>query len=220
MTPPKAFFDELAAESDRLKETPKAAAAFIVYCALDPGERSLALVAAKMGMRPASVRLVKKWSAQNRWQERVKKYDLAAAAEELRQSEQAVRQMNERHALSATSAQVVAWEYISSLMKQKKLSSLAAVQLLKIVYDVERVSRGGETERATVKLTGPDGGPVETTNRVMVYLPQKDALPSITVESDQASTRSLPVPVSESVEDIKRRLEQQVAAYLSPKRNA
>ena len=211
--PRSQFFDQMGKESTQLHETPKAQAAFLIYCTMGQG-RTLSKVVTQMGAKPSYLRILKEWSGKYRWQERVKQYDLETAQEELRQAEKELKKMNEKHAASASAAQLTALEYVHKLIKNNKLGSIAAVQWLKNSFDLERLARGGSTEAATVKLTGPDGGAIVTDSTVRVYLPQKDPAPGIITESGDV-VQALPVP--ETAESLKQRLARQVAAYLHPK---
>jgi hypothetical protein len=58
------------------KETPKAAAAFLVYQELGPG-RTMAKAAAELGRKPGYRRQLEQWSRRFHWQARVAEYDHA-----------------------------------------------------------------------------------------------------------------------------------------------
>lgn len=205
------FFDKMNREGAVLRETNKAHSAFLAYAAMGPS-RSLDKLCAQMGAKPGYARVLYEWSRKHHWQRRVREYDVEAAQEELRQADKELRKMNDRHAQTAMSAQVTALEYVMWQIKNKKLSSLAAVTMLKDFFKLERDARGATSDHTRVEVSGPAGGPVELDSYVRVYLPQKDALPNV-VSSDPATPLALPAG-GESVEDIKRRLAEQISAYL------
>ncbi len=156
------------------KETPRAAAAFADYCALGPG-RSLAKLAARNGDTPSKIRSLKRqyeaWSSEHGWQERVKLYDRERAEERRLKLEAEIEAMNARHAGIGQKAAEQAIQQIERLMAAQEFGSYAAVQLLKISTDLERLARGAPTERQ--ELTGKDGEPVASFRAVFV-LPALD----------------------------------------------
>lgn len=154
-------------------ETPKAAQAFHEYCLLE--DRSLAKLASSWKLsnnKPASnLRQLAEWSRLHDWSERVKQYDLERAQEKQRKKDDAIQQMNERHAMIGTTHQVKAIKQIEALIKIEKFGSQAVVQLLKLAIDVERDARGVNVKK--LELTGKDGGPVETEHtQVVFYVPK------------------------------------------------
>jgi hypothetical protein len=148
------------------RETPKAAAAFAVYCTLGPTNRSLKALAAHLGKSPGYESILSRWSKEFRWQERVKKYDLdlieRKAESERKKHEQEIEQMNDRHASIGVTQQLKAIEQINALIKAQSFGAIASVQLLKFATDLERLARGAPTEQKQLALTGKDGGAIET----------------------------------------------------------
>lgn len=137
-----------------MRETPRAAAAFEEYCAFGPS-RSLRKLADKTGTKLAQLG---EWSREHQWQERVKAYDAERIEERRRKQEAEIEKMNERHAMIGTTQQAKAIKQIEALIEAKSFGSMAAVQLLKLATDLERLARGAPTEHTA--LTGQDGGPV------------------------------------------------------------
>lgn len=146
-----------------MRETPRAAAAYEEYAAMGPS-RSLRKLADKSGTKLAQLG---EWSTEHGWQERVKLYD-AERIEERRQKQEAeIEKMNERHALIGTTQQAKAIKQIEALIEAKSFGSMAAVQLLKLATDLERLARGVATDRQ--EITGKDGEQLQS--GVVVYLP-------------------------------------------------
>lgn len=139
-----------------MRETPLAAAAFQEYCALGPG-RSLRKLAESKQKYNKSVSLLMRWSADHQWQERVKHYDAERIEEQRQKREAEIEAMNERHALIGISQQAKAIKQIEDLIAAKSFGSMAAVQLLKLATDLERVARGVETDRTEVIAAGNVG---------------------------------------------------------------
>lgn len=144
-----------------MRETPKAAAAYEEYAAMGPS-RSLRKLAEKLHQSsPESspvIETIKVWSKAHHWQDRVKLFDAERIEERRLEQEEAIRKMNERHAMIGTSQQARAIKQIEALIEAKSFGSMAAVQLLKLATDLERVARGASTEQ--VAITGKDGGPI------------------------------------------------------------
>lgn len=136
-------------------ETNKAAAAFDEYCELGPG-RSLAKLAKKLDK---NVGQLERWSSQFQWVLRAREYDREQAAERRHAQEEAVARMNEEHALLGQTQAQHAVKLIEDLIIEQRFTPAAAVQLLKISVDLERVARGASTEQ--IALTGKDGGAIE-----------------------------------------------------------
>lgn len=155
-----------------MRETPKALDAFNEYCLLGP-TRSLRKLAEKLDQtnsKPiASEATIMLWSTQHNWQERVKEYDNARADERRIKREAEIEKMNERHAMIGTTQQAKAIKQIEALIDAKAFGSMAAVQLLKLATDLERLARGAPTERS--EQTGLDGEPLQPV-QVVVYLPK------------------------------------------------
>jgi hypothetical protein len=149
-----------------MRETPEASLAFEQY--YDLGEdRSLALLAQKKRQEiiaenqdatrkiPTEAALLtnlKKWSSEHKWQERVIARDRASAERERRKRDKAIEAMNERHAMIGTTQQAKAIKQIEALIEAKSFGSMAAVQLLKMATDLERLARGAPTEEISVTI--------------------------------------------------------------------
>lgn len=132
----------------RLKrETPRAAAAYNVYAAMGVG-RSIAKLHRELQNNPdwhsavPTLRRMEEWSSSHRWQERVKAYD-AERIEEQRQAKEAIKeQTNAEHYSIGMAATQVAVEQINRLIEKEKFGSQAAVQLLKLATDLQRLALG------------------------------------------------------------------------------
>lgn len=157
-----------------MRETPKALAAYEEYAAMGPS-RSLRKLAEKWDKSGTKAGQVFKqlgiWSSEHQWQERVKVYDAERIDERRRKHELEIEQMNSRHALIGTSQQARAIKQIEALIEAKAFGSVAAVQLLKLATDLERVARGVETDRTEVVSTGSVGF-----YAAAVQLPQKQPI--------------------------------------------
>ena len=157
-----------------MEESSKALTAYTEYEALGPG-RSLAKLCEALGKSSGYTRQLETWSSQFHWQTRTKAYDavqIAKEAEEKRRKrDEAIEAMNERQALIGTTQQSRALKMIDELIKAEKFGSYAAVQLLKLAIEVERLARGAPSTQH-IKLTGKDNGPIQTSG-IAIYLPQK-----------------------------------------------
>lgn len=154
-----------------MRETPRAAAAFDEYCLLGPG-RSLRKLAEKLKQthsKPiATESTLMAWSTEHNWQERVKLYDKERIDEKRRKQEAEIDRMNEEHALLGRTQALRAVKQIEELIKAQKFGSQATVQLFKVSTDLERLARGGVTERSEV--TGAESGLVQA----IFYMPKVD----------------------------------------------
>ena len=157
-----------------MRETPKALAAYEEYAAMGPS-RSLRKLAEKLSQtipKPSpTIETIKLWSSEHQWQERIKVYDAERIDERRRKHELEIEKMNERHAVIGTSQQVRAIKQIEALIEAKAFGSVAAVQLLKLATDLERVARGVETDRTEVVSSGSVGF-----YAAAVQLPQKQPI--------------------------------------------
>ena len=79
----------------KLRETPKAAAAFYEYCLLGH-DRSLVKLAYKLGKTSAYTRCLETWSSQHNWQERVKQYDADQAAKQIEIQDKIIAEEREK----------------------------------------------------------------------------------------------------------------------------
>ncbi len=163
-------------EQNDPQETPEAAAGYAEYAAMGQGRSLEGLVQQRVqNGSKASRRLatIKEWSSKYNWQERIKLYDAAQIERERVKRQKAIDAMNDRHAMIGTTQQAKAIEQIKALIEAKSFGSMAAVQLLKLATDLERVARGAPTERSEV--TGQDGEPLTTGGaQVIFYLPKVD----------------------------------------------
>lgn len=154
-----------------MRETPKASAAFHEYCLLGPS-RSLRKLADRLHQftpkSPPGIDTLKMWSSEHNWQERVKEFDKEQAEERLRKQQQEIEKMNQEHALLGRTQALRAVKQIEELIKVQKFGSQAAVQLLKVATDLERLARGAATDRQ--EITGSGGAPFQT----IFYLPKVD----------------------------------------------
>lgn len=160
-----------------MRETPKAAAAFEEYAAMGPS-RSLRKLAEKLHQSSPeaspTIETIKVWSREHNWQERVKPYDAERIEEKRRKQEAEIEAMNQRHALIGTSQQAKAIKQIEALIEAKSFGSMAAVQLLKLATDLERLARGVETDRTEVNANVTAAGAIGFYQAVQ--LPQKTPL--------------------------------------------
>lgn len=146
----------------------KEEAAFREYCALGPG-RSLEklfqffqnttkiLPGEQEAFKPKLPQL-KDWSRKHNWQARVLKWDQDQFEARMKKREAEREKMDERHAQIGVSQQMRAIQRIEQLMKADNFNAQATVQLLDLSTKLERIARGGATERKEV--SGPAGGAI------------------------------------------------------------
>lgn len=161
---------------EQKQETPKAYAAFLEYCALGP-VRSLEKLATTWktyGKPTANLRQLETWSSAHKWQDRVKLYDAERAEEKRLKNEAAIDAMNERQALMGMEQQERAVAQIEELMQAKSFGSIAAVQLLKMATELERLARGADSNKMKIEHSGS----IETTGRIAIVLPPKNPPPA------------------------------------------
>lgn len=136
------------------QESTRAAAYFEEYAAMGP-ERSLEKLAKQLyetqedernTKETTWLRKLKEFSIQHNWQERIKERDREVAREKRRKYEEERQRMNDEHALLGRTHALRAAKMIQELSEQGRMSSTAAVTLLKIATDLERLARGAETE--------------------------------------------------------------------------
>ena len=167
------------------QETPKAALAFEAYCDLGPGNRSLRALADKTGTKLSQLGV---WSRTYEWVARASAFDKEQVEKERRKREREedqkrrkkeaeIEAMNERHASIGVTQQKLAIEHLKRLADANAIGPYAAVQLLKLATDLERVARGEPTEHTQV--TGNVG--------VSIYLPEKQTLPEGQTNGDSES---------------------------------
>jgi phage FluMu protein gp41 len=140
----------------------KSEALFAQYAAMGP-ERSLAKLAELLGKPPSYKRQLERMSSENSWQARARQYDAARAEEERRERDKERRErmakweeererMDMEHALLGRTHALRAAKQIQDLIEAKRFGSQAAVQLLKISTDLERVARGADTSSTRVQV--------------------------------------------------------------------
>jgi hypothetical protein len=144
-------------ESTKL-ESAKAFNALAVYLTLGP-DRSLPQLAEALGKQPGYLGQLKKWSSFYGWQEKCRVHDIEMAKTRLQKCEVEIEAMQTRHIQIALQGQRKALARIQELCDSQELPATAAVQLLKLSLDLERVARGAATEQ--IALTGADNGPLE-----------------------------------------------------------
>lgn len=136
-----------------MDETPKAAAAYAEYEAMGVS-RSLAKLAEQHQQYAKSIPLLKRWSSEHHWQERVKAFDLAQIEAKRLERERQIELMNERHAQIGVTLQAKALKQIEALIQAGKFGSQATVMALKLALDSERLARGDVTERVEQQQNG------------------------------------------------------------------
>lgn len=123
-----------------LQETPRAAAAFLEYCAMGTA-RSLAKLSASYGKNTTYIRQLEKWSSDYKWQERVKQYDAdqARARDEIIAAERA-KVFTSGYALMHKRV-----EQLNALVE--KLIEMVADESKVWVPDVKSIGTGPTAER-------------------------------------------------------------------------
>lgn len=185
-----------ASESDKkqARETPRAIAAFALYCEMGPGTRSLAKLQVELAKQnqPAQLKTLKTWSRSFGWQKRVSEYDMSVAAERRAKLEKAIEDMNLRHVMMAVNQQLKMTTLIDELIKRKKFGSMAATTLLKLSLDLERLARGAPTEQSKVEVGFDQEMPlkiVTTWDRALTNIPAdnlgaSEGAPDLEAESE------------------------------------
>lgn len=142
----------LRARNFRAAET-----AFAQYCALGSrvGARSLKKLARQNCLSEVNYRTLRRryemWSARDDWQRRVVEYDLEQAQRKQAKREEELDKMEEEHALVARQGVLLAAKRIKELMDEGKFGPHSSVQLLEVASKLERIARGGATERIEAK---------------------------------------------------------------------
>lgn len=146
-----------------MRETADAVTAFEQY--YDMEDRSLVKLAQEMHQKQSKsspitiLSHLKRWSVAHEWQRRIIERERAIAEKERKRRQKEIEKMNDEHAMLGQNQALRAVKQIQELIDAKKFGSQAAVQLLKVSTDLERVARGASTEQ--IALTGRDGGPIE-----------------------------------------------------------
>ena len=167
-----------------MPESAKAAAAYANYEALGETRSLPKLLAwyqeqaekqlkATEGDKPAiyipHLSVLKEWSSKYSWQERTHQFDEAQREEKRRKRVAELDRMDEEHAVMGRTASIRAADLLRQRMEKNDIGAYALVQLLKVGTDLERLARGGATERSEV--TGPNGEPLAGV-QVVFYLPK------------------------------------------------
>lgn len=128
-------------------ETPRAAAAFQIYAAMGMG-RSIVKLHRELqanlnwSSKVPALRRLEEWSSAHKWQERVKAYDAERIEEDRLAKEALKEQTNREHYDLGLTATQVAVNTINNLIEREKFGSQAAVQLLKLATDLQRLALG------------------------------------------------------------------------------
>jgi hypothetical protein len=146
---------------DRLtRETPKAWRAFELYRDMGLG-RSYAKVAQELpnqtraGRLGVSVQLIKRWAKEFQWQDRVKAFDAHEARIASGERQDAIREMNERHANIAQHLQAKVIERLATV-NPADLTIGQLPKYLEAAVKVERLARGATTENVGLTAAAPD----------------------------------------------------------------
>lgn len=164
-----------------LQETPRAAAAFLEYCAMGTARslRKLAGLRDESGTKAVQIfKQLGEWSARYKWQERIKQYDAEQIRERVAKKQAKRDEMEDRHAKEAKEEQEWAREVLES-GKERDYISLAAVQLLKNSREDERKALF-EDERPADQQPGQLIG-------IAIYLPQKHSLREDSIDGSSES---------------------------------
>jgi len=173
-------------------ESPQAFAAFTLY--RDGGyQRSCVKVAQELGK---SRTLINRWSSRHGWVSRARAYDQHADREWQLELLQRRREAARRNAdLARVAFQRVAKALAS--LNAGEMDAQAIAQLINSASKLEQLALGGPT--ATVELTGPGGGPVQTADMTLLTDEERRArLAQLRDELDRRLALS-PAPVDEDV---------------------
>lgn len=137
----------------RVRETAKAAAAYLAYEAMPAQERSIRKLAESNHKYSKSVSLLLRWSTQHNWVERVAAYDERIAEVKRKKREVEIEQMDERQSTygRASLASAVTW-LTNHFANEATIPD--AIRLMKVAYELERLARGAATSKveADVKM--------------------------------------------------------------------
>jgi hypothetical protein len=132
-------------------ETPKAFAAWQVYRGILASERSYQAAARELGRNRA---LVVDWAKRFRWQERIAAWDAHVEDLRVKAQEDAIREMDERHALIALKTLEKILERLTGddekgviALNPSLLSPQDIARLSEVAVKIERLARGSETDR-------------------------------------------------------------------------
>lgn len=139
------------------KETAKALAAYREYELMGP-DRSLAKVRQKYGKSSAKLRLLERWSSAHHWQDRVRAYDEEQAKIKQQKRQAELDAMDDLHASLGRTLLLRAIRLIERHIEEGDTTFSAAIQLLKVAANLERVARGAaigfEAPLQTKRLAG------------------------------------------------------------------
>ena len=136
-------------------ESSKAFAAFQVYLAQNPHERSQRDVARTVAKSSA---LIRRWSTRYGWVARCNAYDQEQARLFVLEVAVARKAVAKKHAQIAASLQVKALEALRG-RKAAAMTDRALIDYLRLSTQLERDAWGMSSR---VEVSGPDGGPIQT----------------------------------------------------------
>lgn len=131
-------------------ESAQAYEAFSIYLNLG-AERSLKAVAQQLSK---SLPLIKRWSREKEWQERVRAYDNELEREARKKAIAARKDMTERHISIAMQLQKKALQALKELSVEE-MSPKDIKEYIKMATELERLNRTLEEESAKGKEDGP-----------------------------------------------------------------
>jgi len=125
-------------------ERSKAFYAFTIYRDLGY-KRSLTKVAGKYSTKRKLQALINRWSSQHHWVQRVQAYDEHVDRLVLKDHEQEVKEMKERHITLSLALEVKAAEKLNALSGQD-MTVQDAIKAISLGVKLERLTRGQPTE--------------------------------------------------------------------------
>lgn len=131
-------------------ESAQAFEAFSIYLNLGT-DRSLKAVAQQLSK---SLPLIKRWSREKQWQERIRSYDNELEKEARKKAIADRKAMTERHIGIAMQLQKKALEALGSLSAED-MSAKDVKEFIKMATDLERLNRTLEEESAKARDSGP-----------------------------------------------------------------
>lgn len=131
-------------------ESAQAYEAFSIYLGMG-AERSLSAVAKQLSK---SLPLIKRWSREKEWQERIRAYDNDVEKQARRKAVAARKDMVDRHIGIAMQLQKKALEALGSLSVED-MTPKDIKEYIKMATDLERLNRTLEEESTAAKDDGP-----------------------------------------------------------------
>lgn len=131
-------------------ESAQAYEAFSIYLGMG-AERSLSAVAKKLSK---SLPLIKRWSREKEWQERIRAYDNDVERQARRKAVAARKDMVDRHIGIAMQLQKKALQALGSLSVED-MTPKDIKEYIKMATELERLNRTLEEEGAAAKDDGP-----------------------------------------------------------------